>query len=93
MFNVSIWIIFYEKYDWSNHSMIKCKFKKVSNWTTATYALMGAFDYTTNGVTMPAHSCMTPCGAGEWIVKPEWLNMIKQPMVGSGGEGGPADMS
>ena len=24
-----------------------------------TFALMGAFDYTTNGVTMPAHSCMT----------------------------------
>ena len=39
-------LIFYEKYDWSNHSMIKCTFKKVNNWTTATYALMGAFDYT-----------------------------------------------
>ena len=26
-------------------------------WTTTTY--MGAFDYTTNGVTMHAHSCMT----------------------------------
>ena len=59
MFNVSIWIIFYEKYDWSNHSMIKCNFKKVNNWTTTTYAPMGALDYTTNGVTMPAHSCMT----------------------------------
>ena len=42
--------------------MIKCKFKKVNNWTTTTYAPMGAFDYTTNGVTMPVHSCMTPCG-------------------------------
>ena len=31
--------------------MIKCKFKKVNNWTTTTYAPMGAFDYTTNGVT------------------------------------------
>ena len=40
---------FYEKYDWINYSMIKCKSKKVNNWTTATYALMGAFDYTTNG--------------------------------------------
>ena len=30
---------------------------------------MGAFDYTTNGVTMPAHSCMTPWGAGEWIAR------------------------
>ena len=29
---------FYEKYDWSNHSMIKCNFKKVNNWTTTTYA-------------------------------------------------------
>ena len=38
--------------------MMKCKFKKVNNWTTTTYALMGAFDYTTNGVTMPVHSCM-----------------------------------
>ena len=52
-------LIFYEKYDWSNHSMIKCKFKKVNNWTTTTYAPMGAFDYTTNGVTMHAHSYMT----------------------------------
>ena len=40
--------------------MIKCKFKKVNNYSTTTYALMGAFDYTTNGVTMHAHSCMTP---------------------------------
>ena len=40
---------FYEKYDRSNHSMIKCKFKKVNNWTTTTYAPMDAFDYTTNG--------------------------------------------
>ena len=54
---------------------------------------MGAFDYTTNGVTMLADSCMTPWGAGEWTVKPEWLNMIKQPMIGSLGKGGPADMS
>ena len=44
-------LIFYEKYDWSNHFMIKYKFKKVNNWTTTTYAQMGAFDYTTNGVT------------------------------------------
>ena len=54
---------------------------------------MGAFDYTTNGLTMPAHSYMTPWGPGQWTVKPEWLNMIKQPMIGSGGKGGPADMS
>ena len=47
------------KYDRSNHSMIKCKFKKVNNWTTTTYDPMGAFDSTTNGVTMHAHSCMT----------------------------------
>ena len=52
--------LFYEKYDWSSHSMMKCKFKKVNNWTTTTYALMGAFDYTTNGVTMPVQSCMIP---------------------------------
>ena len=36
-------LFFYEKYDWSNHSMIKCKFKKVNNWTTTTYAPMGGF--------------------------------------------------
>ena len=30
-------LFLYEKYDWSNHSMIKCKFKKVNNWTTTTY--------------------------------------------------------
>ena len=53
-------LFFDEKYDWRNHSMIKCKFKKVNNWTTTTYAPMGAFDYTTNAVTMHAHSCMTP---------------------------------
>ena len=58
MFNVSIQINFYEKYDWSSHSMMKCKLKKVNNWTTTTYALVGAFDYTNNGVTMPVHSCM-----------------------------------
>ena len=34
--------------------------KKVDNWTTTTYALLGAFDYTTNGVTMPVQSCMIP---------------------------------
>ena len=49
-------LFFYEKYDYSNHSMIKCNFKKVNNWAATTYALMGAFGYTTNGVTMPAHS-------------------------------------
>ena len=27
---------------------------------------MGAFDYTTNGVTMPAHSCKTASG-GVWF--------------------------
>ena len=54
---------------------------------------MGDFAYTTNVVTMLAHSCMTPWGAGEWTVKPECLNMIKQPMIGSVGKGGPADMS
>ena len=70
MFNVSIEIIFYEKYDWSNHSIIKCKFKKVNNWTTTTYAPMGAFDYTTNGVTMHAHSCMTPADKDQLI----WVN-------------------
>ena len=44
---------------------------------------MGAFDYTTNGVTMHAHSCMTPwrAGSGQWN------------MVLSGDKGGPADMS
>ena len=65
MFNVSIQIIFYEKYDWSSNSMMKCKFKKVNNWTKTTHAQMGAFDYTTNGVTMPVHSCMTPW-SGQW---------------------------
>ena len=63
-------LIFYEKYDWSNHSMIKCKFKKVNNWTTTTYAPMGAFDYTTNGVTMHAHSCRTPADKDQLI----WIN-------------------
>ena len=43
MFNVSILIIFYEKCDWSSHSMIKCKFKKVNNWTTTTYDPDGCF--------------------------------------------------
>ena len=54
-FHVCVYLdyFFYEKYDWSSHSMMKCKFKKVNNWTTTTYALMGAFDYTTIGVTMP----------------------------------------
>ena len=54
--------------------MIKCKFKKVNNWTTTTYAPMGAFDYTTNGATMHVHSCMTPWRAVEWTVKhgPVW---------------------
>ena len=28
---------------------------------------MGAFDYTTNGVTMPAHSCKTASG-GVWLM-------------------------
>ena len=37
---------FYEKYDWSNHSIIKCNFKKVNNWTTTTYVPTSAFDYT-----------------------------------------------
>ena len=40
---------------------------------------MGAFDYTTNGVTMHAHSCMTPWRA------------VKH--VQTGDMGGPADMS
>ena len=60
-------LIFYEKYDLSNHSMIKCKFKKVNNWTTTTYAPIGAFDYTINGVTMYAHSCMTPADKDQLI--------------------------
>ena len=42
-------LFFYEKYDWSNHSMMKCNFKKINNWTTTTYAPTSAFDYTTNG--------------------------------------------
>ena len=29
---------------------------------------MGAFDYTTNGVTMPAHSCKTASG-GVWLIR------------------------
>ena len=70
MFNVSISINLYEKYDWSNHSMIKCKFKKVNNWTTTTYAPMGAFDYTANGVTMHAHSGMTAADNDQLI----WVN-------------------
>ena len=41
-------LIFYEKYDWSSHSMMKSKSKKVNNWTTTTYALMGA-----DGITQP----------------------------------------
>ena len=45
-------LIFYEKTDWSNHSMIKCKFKEVNNWTTTTYAPLGAFDYTTNACSL-----------------------------------------
>ena len=40
---------FYEKHDWNNHSMIKCRFKKVNDLTTTTYAQVGAFDYITNG--------------------------------------------
>ena len=63
-------LIFYEKYDWSNHSMIKCKFKKVNNWTATTYAPMGAFDYTTIGVTMHAHSGMTAADKNQLI----WVN-------------------
>ena len=43
---------------------------------------MGAFDYTTNGVTMSAHSCMTALGGGGG----GWG-------VGVGGKGGPGDMS
>ena len=33
-------------------------------------AFMGAFDYTTNGVTMHAHSCMTPADEDQLI----WVN-------------------
>ena len=62
--------IFYEKYDWSNHSMMKCKLKKVNNWTTITYAPIGAFDYITDGVTMHAHFCMTPADKDQLI----WVN-------------------
>ena len=32
--------------------------KKLTIGLQTTYALMGAFDYTTNGATMPVHSCM-----------------------------------
>ena len=47
--------------------MIKCKFKKFNNWTTTTYAPMGAFDYTANGVTMHAHSGMTAADKDQLI--------------------------
>ena len=51
--------------------MIKCKFKKVNNWTTITYGngyfMMGAFDYITYGVTMHAHSCMSPADKDQLI--------------------------
>ena len=49
MIDVSIYINSYEKYDWSNHSMLKCKFQKVNNFTTTTHAQLGDFDYITNG--------------------------------------------
>ena len=45
-----------------NCNTIDLRRAQVNNWTTTTYAPMGAFDYTTNGVTMPVHSCMTPWG-------------------------------
>ena len=66
MFNVSNLIIFYEKYDWSSHSMIKCKFKKVNNWTTTTYAPIGALDYTTNNACSPMDDSL-----GSWGVDSE----------------------
>ena len=40
---------FYEKYDWSKHSMIKCKLKKVNYLTTTTHVQLVAFDYKTSG--------------------------------------------
>ena len=40
---------FYEKYDWNDHTMLRCKFQKVNNLTTTTHAQVGAFDYITNG--------------------------------------------
>ena len=40
---------FYEKYDLSTHSMIKCTVKKINNLTTTAYAELGAFDYVING--------------------------------------------
>ena len=55
--------------------MMKCKFKKVNNWTTTTYAPVGAFDYTTNGVTMPVQ--LMHDSLGSWGVDSEadmsWL--------------------
>ena len=40
--------------------MIKCNFKKVNNWTTTTYApWVLLITQPMDGVTMPAHSCMT----------------------------------
>ena len=64
MFNVSIKINFFLR---NMTEVTKCKFKKVNNWTTTTYTPRGAFDYTTNGVTMHAHSCMTPADKDQLI--------------------------
>ena len=58
--------------------MIKWKFKKVNNWTTTRHAQLGAFDYITNGGTMPAHlySCVSPWGAGDWTMKPGFQTRV-----------------
>ena len=56
MFNVSIKIIFFMRnmtevaIPWWNVNLKKL--------TIGLQLHMGAFDYTTNGVTMPVHSCM-----------------------------------
>ena len=66
--------------------MIKCKVKKVNNFTTTTHAEQGAFDYIANGENNACSLMRDSLGSGQWslVSKPQWPNMIKQPMVGSG---------
>ena len=67
--------------------MMKCKFKKVNNWTTTTYALIGPFDYTTNGVTMPVSpgakmgtwKCLRVQG---FMIDPESIGVLKEIKLG-----------
>ena len=40
MFDVSILIKLYEKYDWSNNSSVKCKFNKRSDGLTSSVATL-----------------------------------------------------